>query len=269
MSKLILLTMMGCAASTAPAQGNSTPGSPATANGAFERIVTGVPFSAESITDVVQTAADGSHVKRTTTSVVARDSHGRTRYSQNLSLLLPGGPRVLTFIRDPVAGVRYLMDSRETVASREAIRTPSPGPAVNQVWSPQDAAIKVARQSVKSLLDARSAGLSQTIRSEAAPLGDQIVESVTASGARVRAVVPAGQIGNDKPLTFSSEAWYSADLGIIVMSKASDPITGDTNFRLTNLRRGEPSPDLFAVPAGYRIVGAGFPAESGAQRGKQ
>src|SRR5438105_11627217 len=127
MSKLVFLTFIGLAASTADAQGNSTVGSPATANGAFERIVTGAPFSAESTTEVVQTAVDGSHVKRTTTAVVARDSQGRTRYSQNLSLLLPGGPRFLTFIRDPVTGVRYLMDSHDTVARRELIPTPSSG----------------------------------------------------------------------------------------------------------------------------------------------
>jgi hypothetical protein len=107
----------------------------------------------------------------------------------------------------------------------------------------------------------------QGISRNASP-ANQIVEGVAASGSRVMAVVPAGQIGNDKPLTFSSEAWYSPELGIIVMSKISDPVTGDTNFRLTKLRRGEPSPDLFAVPAGYRFVGVGIP-ESGPRRAKQ
>jgi hypothetical protein len=118
------------------------------------------------------------------------------------------------------------------------------------------------------MLSVRSAALSQSVRSDSTPLGDQVVEGVTASGARVSAVVPAGQIGNDKSLTFSSEAWYSPELGIIVMSKVSDPVTGDTNFQLTKLRRGEPNPDLFTVPAEYRIVGAGIPSEP-AQRVKE
>jgi len=270
MSKLIFLTFIGFGG-IAGAQGTSPNGAPATANGAFERIVTGAPFTAESSTEVVQTAVDGSHVKHASTSVVARDSQGRTRFSQYLSLLLPDGPRVLTVVRDPVAGVSYLMDSRESVARRQPIPIASSGrgmAAGTQTWSPQEAATKVARLSVKSMLSARSAALAQTAKTDAASLGDQIVEGVTASGSRVTAVVPAGQIGNDKPLTFSSEAWYSPELGIIVMSKVSDPITGDTNFRLTKLRRGEPSPDLFAVPAGYRMVGTGLP-ESGSQRAKQ
>lgn len=270
MSKLIFLTLIGLAG-IAGAQGISRNASPATANGAFERIVTGAPFMAESVTEVVQTAVDGSHVKHATTAVVARDTYGRTRFSQNLSLLLPNGPRVLTVIRDPVAGVSYVMDSRESVAQRQPIPTASSGRGIaagTQTWSPQEAATKVARQSVKSMLSARSAALAQTIQTDAAALSDEIVEGVTASGSRVSAVVPAGQIGNDRPLTFSSEAWYSPELGIIVMSKISDPVTGDTNFRLTKLRRGEPSPDLFAVPAGYRIVGVGIP-ESGPRRTKQ
>ncbi len=271
MSKFIFLTLIGFTASTAAAQRNSTSGSPATANGAFERIVTGVPFFADSITVVVQTAVDGSHVKSTTTAVIARDSHGRTRYSQNLSLLLPGGPHVLTFIRDPIAGIRYSMDSREAVARREALPTRSlvPGDTAGvQLWSPQDAAIKIARQSVKSMLSARNAALSQSLHSEATPLGDQLVDGIPASGARVSAVVPAGQIGNDKPLTFSSEAWYSPELSIIVMSRVSDPVTGDTNVQITKLRRGEPNPDLFVVPPGYRIVGPAISSEPGPQRVK-
>jgi hypothetical protein len=246
MSKLVFLTIIGLAASAAAAQGNSTIGSPATANGALERIVTGAPFSAESISEVVQTAVDGSHVKHTSTAV--------------------------TIIRDPVGGVRYLMDSREIVARRELIPTAASGQggtAGSQPWSAKEAAIKVARQSVKSMLSTRSAAVSQTLHTDATPLGDQVFDGVTASGARVSAVVPAGQIGNDKPLTFSSEAWYSPDLGIIVMSKVSDPVSGDTNVRLTKLQRGEPNPDLFAVPAGYRIVVAGIPSEPGAQRAKE
>jgi hypothetical protein len=150
------------------------------------------------------------------------------------------------------------MDSRETVARREQIPPGRGSVAGVQQWSPREAAIKVARQSVRSMLDARNAALWQTLHTDATPLGEQIVEGVTASGAKVSAVVPAGQIGNDKPLTFSSEAWYSPELGIIVMSKVSDPVAGDTNFQLTKLRRGEPSADLFAVPAGYRIVGEGL-----------
>src|SRR5260370_19860885 len=113
--KLVLL--IACLACKATAQVNS-------GTGALERVVIGAPFSADSVTEIVQTASDGSHLKQATTAVVARDSNGRTRYSQNLSPLLPVGPRILTIIRDPVAGVRYWIDSDQKVVRRELIRSP-------------------------------------------------------------------------------------------------------------------------------------------------
>lgn len=281
---LALTSLVGIAA----AQVSNPIDSPATVSGALERIVTGQPFSAESTTEVVQTAVDGSHVKRTTTALVARDSNGRTRYSQNLSSLLPGGPRVLTIIRDPVDGVRYVMDSHESVARREQIPSQLPGrklgtaggrdsethqPAETKrstqpLPTPQEAAMKIARQALTSLLLAHSTTVVQKLHAEVALLGDQIIEGVETSGARATVVVPSGQIGNEKPLTFSSEAWYSPELSIIVMSKVSDPVLGDISVRLGKLRRMEPNPELLAVPAGFRVVGAALSSDPGAQRGK-
>jgi hypothetical protein len=250
MMKRTSLIIVGLACATAPAQVNSGitakpgAGSPATVTGALERVVTGVPFSAESVTEFFQTATDGSHVKQATTAVVARDSNGRTRYSQTLLPLLPGGPRVFTTIRDPVAGVRYWIDSNEKAVQRELIRTPAPGERPRtgegrdsgtsqsadtgrstQPFSAQEAAAKVARQSVARALSARGgAALGRNTHPDTKALGDQTIEGVVATGVRVSAVVPAGEIGNEKPLTFTSEAWYSHELSIIVMSKVSDPV---------------------------------------------
>jgi hypothetical protein len=39
-----------------------------------------------------------------------------------------------------------------------------------------------------------------------------------------------------------------------MMSRHSDPRTGEETFRLTNVTRAEPSPDLFLVPPGYRTL---------------
>jgi hypothetical protein len=266
-----------CAAATA--QETFRAGAPATANGALERIVTDVPFSAESTTEFVQTAADGSHVKNAISAVVARDSRGRTRYGQNLSPLLPGGLRVLTIIHDPVAGVRYVIDSNKEVVQRQPIRTspsrPSEGEGGDrgtraladtgrsaQLFSSQDTAMKIARQLLASMLSARgNAGLDRSIQTEVTPLGDQTLDVVVATGARVRAMIPAGQIGNEKSLVFRSEAWYSHELSIVVMSRVIDPVLGETTFQLTHLRRVEPSSDLFEIPAGYRLTGEGTSSE--------
>ncbi len=252
-----IILALSCAAA---AQGNPRNGAPATEKGAYERLVTSAPFSAESITEVIQTASDGSHVRRATTAVVARDSEGRTRFSQSLSSLLPGPQRVLTIIRDPVAGVRYLIDSKETVARREPLPSASMTAKPALPWTPQEAAAKVARQSLLSMLSGRvNAALTQGLRVDLTPLGDQTMEGLLTTGARATTVVPVGQMDNEKALTFVSEAWYAPELSIIVMSKVSDPILGETDFQLTKLKRAEPNPSFFEIPSGYRIAGPGFP----------
>ena len=68
--------------------------------------------------------------------------------------------------------------------------------------------------------------------------------------------ISAGQIGNEQPITIVSERWMSPDLKVLVMSKQSDPRFGETTYRLTNLTRSEPSPQLFEVPADFKVVDA-------------
>jgi hypothetical protein len=50
-----------------------------------------------------------------------------------------------------------------------------------------------------------------------------------------------------------SERWYSAELQLVVMTRHSDPRSGETTYRLTNINRAEPDKTLFEVPAGYTI----------------
>ena len=47
--------------------------------------VTGAPYSAEAVTDIVQTLADGNRIVRTSKAQISRDSQGRTRREQGLA----------------------------------------------------------------------------------------------------------------------------------------------------------------------------------------
>ena len=49
------------------------------------------------------------------------------------------------------------------------------------------------------------------------------------------------------------ESWYSPELQTVVMSRHSDPRTGDESFRLTGINRNEPGAFLFQPPSGYTI----------------
>jgi hypothetical protein len=84
-------------------------------------------------------------------------------------------------------------------------------------------------------------------------LGKQTIEGVNAEGTRNASTIEAGAIGNDRPIQVSSESWYSDELQMVVMSKHSDPRTGDESFRLTNVSRSEPAAYLFQAPSGYQI----------------
>jgi len=84
-------------------------------------------------------------------------------------------------------------------------------------------------------------------------LGMKNFDGVTAEGKMISYTIPAGKVGNVKPITVSSETWYAPDLQITVYSKQSDPRAGDVIYRVANLKRGEQSQDLFRVPADYEV----------------
>jgi hypothetical protein len=85
-----------------------------------------------------------------------------------------------------------------------------------------------------------------------------VVEGVMADGKRVTTVLPAGAIGNQQPITVLTEQWFSPDLEILVMTRHSDPRSGDTTYTVTNIVRAEPQGSLFDVPADYTIVGSPY-----------
>jgi hypothetical protein len=84
-------------------------------------------------------------------------------------------------------------------------------------------------------------------------LGTRDMGGVKAQGKLRSYEIPAGEIGNAKPIVVSDETWWSPDLQITVYSKHSDPRSGDNVYRVENLRRDEPTASLFTVPSDYTI----------------
>jgi len=76
---------------------------------------------------------------------------------------------------------------------------------------------------------------------------------VEAEGTRTTLTIPAGEIGNERPLEIVSERWFSRELGIVVLSRRTDPRMGETVYKLTNLRRTEPLRSLFEAPPEYTV----------------
>ena len=226
----------------------------------FERkVVKNAPFSAESVTEHVQTLAGGNRMARKSSARLFRDSAGRTRREHTLTrggagVLAPDGqPPRLIFIADPVDEIEYQLDTRTQTTRRQEVpeglrkareRAMGGGDASFGVLMPTSAARR------------REAGeegepLPRPVREK---LGKQSIEGIEAEGTRVSVTIPAGEFDNEQPLEITHEEWYSPELKMIVLMRHNDPRFGETTFRLTNVARGEQDRSLFSPPAGYKVV---------------
>jgi hypothetical protein len=84
-------------------------------------------------------------------------------------------------------------------------------------------------------------------------LGTKTVNGVQAEGVRVTRTIPAGAIGNDKPIEVVTERWYSTDLQMVVMTTHTDPMMGTVSVKLASVVRGDPDPGLFQIPSDYKV----------------
>jgi hypothetical protein len=223
------------------------------------KVVKGAPFSATASSESTQTLQDGTSIHRTTSSTLYRDSQGRIRREVTLSgfgpLQASGKPRTMITIGDPVAGAHYMLDPEQKVAHK---MTPHRGGK----GGPSDEKAEAFEQRMQNRMAKREAD--GTVKKES--LGTQAINGVNAEGTRITHTIPAGQIGNDKPIQIVFERWYSPDLQIVVKSTRSDPRFGTTTYALTSVQRTEPSAALFTVPSDYTVKEGG-PGGAGHRRG--
>lgn len=270
--------------------------------------VKNAPFSAEAISESVQTLADGNRIVQNSTTKLYRNSEGRTRRetvggsggSLGTGFSFSYGPGVT--ILDPVGGNRYLLDEKLKIAEQMTLTTATVLPqlklqAATALTDEQRAAVEKLRAEGGSrapMTDDQKAAMEKlTVEMKAmapmavvtadgartlggvstggfsvfAPqartryetkteqLGTQNIEGVDCEGTRTTTTIPAGAVGNDRPIETVYEKWYSKELQLVVMSKHTDPRIGEQTYRLTNIVRSEPDPSLFSLPTGYRVIG--------------
>jgi hypothetical protein len=271
------------------------------------KIVKGAPYSAQAVTESIQTLSDGNRIVNKTTSTVYRDGEGRTRREQTLKVLgasADNGEGVQTiFISDPVAGTSYALDSRSHIAHKSSPMiyerkvlpgaAGTPGIQVGPMSDGQHFEFRVetgsgvagtasapkasnlpppppapeGAEGEKVIVSAvGTGGMSYFYSRKGGPknevtekLGTQNIEGVEAEGTRTTVTIAAGEIGNERAIEIVSERWYSPELQVTVMTRHSDPRTGETTYRLTNINRAEPAKSLFEVPSDYTVK-EGMPA---------
>jgi hypothetical protein len=83
-------------------------------------VVKGAPYSAEAVTETIQTLGDGNRIIQNSSAKMYRDSEGRTRRDQSLKLIgtwaVSGEAPTMIFINDPVSGVNYNLNSNAKTA---------------------------------------------------------------------------------------------------------------------------------------------------------
>jgi hypothetical protein len=226
--------------------------------------VQGVPYSATITNESVQTLADGNRIVQSGTGSVARDSQGRTRQDMSLpaigNLSAAKAPH-LVFIHDPVAQASYTLNLTDKTAHKMPMpQAPpgGPGPEGSNLFFVQAGNVATAPGPLPAPLPPIAGGqVSMTAEQgqvNTEDLGSQTIEGVPATGVRTTRTIPAGQIGNEKPISIVTDVWTSPDLKTIVYSKRNDPRMGEQTFQLTNITRAEPDPSLFTVPADFKII---------------
>ncbi|MGB8523425.1 MAG: hypothetical protein WCD43_10700 [Candidatus Acidiferrales bacterium] len=199
------------------------------------KTVTGAPFSASFSTQTTETLTDGNKIERNTTGTIARDTAGRTRRDMTLPAIGPWAasgktPPQVSFINDPVAGTHYVLEANTKTAHQMSAH--NHGPDAGR------AASMAARVQKNTTTES---------------LGTQTINGVSAQGTRTTRTIPAGEMGNEKPIVIVKETWYSPELQITVMTKRTDPRMGETVSQVTNIQRQEPAATLFQVPSDYTV----------------
>jgi hypothetical protein len=209
----------------------------------------GVPYSALVEITLLQTLADGTHIENKQQSTqVYHDSHGRLRQEFKQPFFGPTGVQEeflrYIMITDPVDCVTYNLDVSAHIARRHIYAPAEMNPA-----GPSTEQSNTVKQPAPPAIPEELRPKTSTER-----LGTDKIEGLAVEGKRTTTTYPAGSQGNDRAIIVTSEVWRtSLEPKLVILSRTSDPRSGETTERLTNFQLGEPSPDLFQVPSDYQI----------------
>lgn len=211
--------------------------------GGASAYVTGAPFSAVQVVQTQEALMDGNTITRKYQTTIARDGQGRVRTEETIAARPGSGEAAHTIVTilDYVAQTRYVLDSKTMTAHQAPLRIPMARGGAGL----RDGNSLVPRPG--------RTGQENTPNITRTTLAPQVVNGVLASGTSHVETIPAGQIGNERPIQISRQVWVSNELKVPVQIRSSDPRFGVTLMELTNVVQAEPSGSLFVVPAGYTV----------------
>jgi len=120
-----------------------------------------------------------------------------------------------------------------------------------EVWMAIDVKARSPKEEIIPLRIVRFSGQALT-----AGVETHTIEGVKVNGERTTWTIEAGKVGNEKPIVITRDVWTSPDLMVTMQTRDADPQVGETTYRLTNLKRGEPDASLMRVPPDFTVIKA-------------
>jgi hypothetical protein len=214
--------------------------------GIFVTPVPNAPLSATTVFERKRPLQDGTTESFRSISNIARDSSGRiyNELRQLVPLTFTGTPQLFSsHIYDPATRLNTFLSPAQRIARQSKL------PGAEPEWE-RTPALPSAREGLPNK--------DPLLRQQ--DLGTQVMEDVTVHGARVTLTVPANLSGTGQPVVVTNEYWYSDDLHLYMLIRHADPRIGEQTVTVTQLKRGEPDPQIFTVPSDYKLVDETPPA---------
>ena len=247
-------------------------------------VVTDAPYTAEAITEVTQTLADGNRIERRTSTTIARSSSGATRREQQgfaVGGFVGQNAQPIVTITDPKSGLHITLNYDLKVAFRmkpgwAGTRVDGGAVAWEAPLESRGPTVAVGGRAGRPIIrrgmpppppppgtfEERAIAVEPAAAAAGAPwngeftteaLEPRTIDGLQAEGTRSTMTIPAGAVGNQLPIEIVNERWFSPELQVVLMTRRYDPRFGETTYRLTNVVRAEPAAELFKVPADFRV----------------
>jgi hypothetical protein len=197
----------------------------------FRTVVTNAPYSGVGVTTSKRTLSDGNAINESNCAKVYRDSAGRTRREETRNSASCSVTPDAIQISDPVAGVRYAINTQNKTYRQFTIQAPAS----------------------RTTPEARTRPANPNEVRTSLPASVIAGTSFSAENTQTVTTIPAGKLGNAQPIAITSTRSYSPDLQIVISSTRTDPRSGVTTYQLTNISTAEPAESLFQLPAGLTL----------------
>lgn len=223
---------------------------------ALKAAVTEQPYEARKVTRSSWKLADGTTISHESATKIARDAEGRVREEvEQIHSSSLGGHEIdrtteSITIADPVEHAITILSAPPM---KIAIRMQLPNLA-----QPKQGSVIASLAAPPPSPPGRTRTMRQNLNAagddvQVEELGSDALDGLNVTRRRTTTTIPAGKIGNDRPILITHEEWYSPDLKLVVKSRDYDPRTGERTIELEDLVRKDPDPALFTVPAGYKV----------------